>query len=91
MYTSCTQEEVKKNIIQSFCSNTSHLRIVIATFAFIMGLDVPNVRQVLHWGHWMILNVTYRNLRGGGQGVMEICAVLFYIIQARTTDQLIKR
>ena len=50
MYTNCTHEDVKKQIIQSFSSIGSHLRIVIATIAFSMGLDIPDVRQILHWG-----------------------------------------
>ena len=43
MYTSYTQEEVKENIVKSFCLSTSHFRIVIATIAFSMGLDVPDI------------------------------------------------
>ena len=50
MYTSCTQEKVKENIVKSFCLSTGHLRIVIATIAFSMGLDVPDIRQIIHWG-----------------------------------------
>ena len=26
------------------------LRVVIATIAFGMGLDCPNVRRIIHWG-----------------------------------------
>ena len=26
------------------------VRIVVATVAFSMGLDSPNVRRILHWG-----------------------------------------
>lgn len=47
MFTSCTDVEVKSQIIQSFTKD-SPLRIVCATVAFGMGLDCPNVRQIIH-------------------------------------------
>lgn len=46
MHTSCTQKEVKENMVKSFCLSTGHLRIVIATIAFSMILDVPDIQQV---------------------------------------------
>ena len=38
MYTSLTQKEVQDNIVKSFSSATSSLRIVICTIAFGMGI-----------------------------------------------------
>ena len=49
MYTSCTDEEVKSQIVRSFCSD-SPMRIVIATIAFGLGIDTPDVRQVVRLG-----------------------------------------
>ena len=49
MFTSVVDEGQKDGIIQRFTSD-SHLRIVIATIAFGMGLDLPDVRQVIHVG-----------------------------------------
>ena len=49
MFTSCIDDDVKSQIIQSFCS-VSPLRIVCATVAFGMGLDCPDVQQVMHLG-----------------------------------------
>ena len=49
MFTSVVDEGQKDGIIQQFTSD-SHLRIIIAMIAFGMGLDLPDVRQVIHVG-----------------------------------------
>ena len=50
MYTKCTEMSVKDGIVTSFAQPDSTLRVVIATIAFGMGLDCPNVFEVIHWG-----------------------------------------
>ena len=50
MYTKCTDVSVKEKIVDHFAQPDSRLRIVIATVAFGMGLDSPNVSNVIHWG-----------------------------------------
>lgn len=49
MYTHCTHDSVKDHIAAQF-TRESPLRIMIATIAFGMGIDCPDVRQVVHWG-----------------------------------------
>ena len=49
MFTACTAPSVKKNIIKSFTDPSGNLRLLVATTAFGMGLDSPNIRQVIHW------------------------------------------
>jgi len=47
MFMSCTDPEVKEDIIKAFTKESS-LRIVIATVAFGMGIDCSGVHQIIH-------------------------------------------
>ena len=49
MYHSCTDQDVKDHVLKSFCQ-PSQLRVVIATVAFGMGIDCPDVRNIFHLG-----------------------------------------
>ena len=49
MYTSCTDEATESMIVQKF-TRPSQLRIVIATVAFGMGIDCPDVHDIFHLG-----------------------------------------
>lgn len=49
MFHSCTESCIKEKIIDSF-SKPSVLRILIANVAFGMGVDIPDIRTVVHFG-----------------------------------------
>ena len=49
MFTACTHDDVKNTFVELFCNPSSHLRIVVATIAFGMGLNCPNVIRIIHW------------------------------------------
>ena len=49
MYTHCTHPSIKCKLLEQFTSPSS-LRVIIATVAFGMGVNCPDVRQVIHWG-----------------------------------------
>ena len=49
-FTSATHESVKDEILKVFTQPSSSLRVVIATIAFGMGIDTPDIRYVVRWG-----------------------------------------
>ena len=50
MYTRAISDEMKKKIVESFMTEGGKLRLVIATSAFSMGVDCPDIRNIVHFG-----------------------------------------
>ena len=48
IFTVCTHPTVKNIILRQFQQPNSSLRVIVATVAFGMGLDCPNVRRIIH-------------------------------------------
>ena len=49
MFHSCTEPCIKDSIIKNF-STSPKLRLVIATVAFGMGVDIHDIRNIIHFG-----------------------------------------
>ena len=78
MYTRCTEPSIKEEIVTEFAKEDGRLRIVLGTIAFGMGLDCPDVRQIIHWGMSSdIESYIQETGRSGRDGYMAI-AVIFY-------------
>ena len=77
-FTGCTSPAMKKNILESFTQQDGLVRIVVATVAFGMGLDSPNVRHILHWGPPEDLEQYVQETgRGGRDGAVTKCILYF--------------
>ena len=50
MYTRASKTSVKELIMSLFRNTQSTLCVLIATTAFSMGIDIPDIRRVYHWG-----------------------------------------
>ena len=78
MFTACTHPSVKEGIVSAFTKTDSPLRIVIATIAFGMGLDCPNVRKVIHWGPPSDIESYLQETGRAGRDGAQSTALLYY-------------
>ena len=77
MYTHCTHETVKDKVLKLFTSPSS-LRVVVATIAFGIGIDCPDVRQVIHWRVPEDVETYVQETGQAGQDGLLSCAALLH-------------
>ena len=76
MYTSCTDPNIKDAIMTNF-TKLEIPRVLIATIAFGMGIDCPNVRQVVHFGApFDIESYVQETGRAGRDGLLALALLL---------------
>ena len=68
---------VKDSIVSSFCTADSQLRVVICTVAFGLGVNSPDVRQVIHWGPPSDIEEYMQQTGRAGRDGKLSCALLF--------------
>ena len=91
MFTSITDTDVKESILASVQIVDSHLRIVISTVAFGMGVDCPDVRQVVHFGLPTDTESYIQETgRGGRDGSASLALLLYKSNKGRKIDKQFK-
>ena len=50
MFHSAATSVMKERVLKTFSAKDSKLRVVIATTAFGLGIDIPDIRQIIHFG-----------------------------------------
>ena len=67
---------VRRRVLQAFLSG--RVNVIVATSAFGMGIDKPDVREVLHWGPPPTLEAYYQEAgRAGRDGHAAECLILW--------------
>ena len=78
MFSASTEECVKNSILLAFTKPDSCLRIVVATVAFGMGLDAPNVTRIIHFGSSESIEAYIQETGRCGRNGQNSTATLYY-------------
>lgn len=77
-FSACNSPGIKNQILSTFSIPSGRLRIVIATVAFGMGIDCPNIRQVVHWSPPANCESYIQETGRAGRDGQTAYATLFY-------------
>lgn len=90
MYTRVSTTEKKEEVLKSFCVVDGTLRIVIATTAFGLGIDCPDIRRVIHWGLPTNFEEYVQEAGRAGRDGNESIAIFYEGIGGRHSTQQMK-
>ena len=78
MFTRASTKEMKDKVLKSFINKDSKLRLVVATTAFSMGIDCPNICNVVHFGVPETIEQYVQEAGRAGQDGEPSTALLLY-------------
>ena len=85
MFSRASTTDMKEKVIAAFCSTNIVLRIVIATNAFSMGLDCPDIHQIIHWGPPSDFEQYVQEIGRAGRDGYASEAVLMYVWKGQSS------
>lgn len=70
--------EMKDEILKQLCSGTSTVRVIFATVAIGMGVDIPDIRAIIHVGPPCSVMAYFQETGRGGRDGKQSHAILYY-------------
>ena len=71
-------KEMKEEILKQLCSGRSVVRVLFATVAIGMGVDIPNIPQVIHFGPPCTVKAYFQETgRAGRDGKLSVACLCY--------------
>jgi len=77
VFTAVSSAEMREVLLKEFCKAGSRLRLLIATTAFGMGVDCPDIDRVVNWGCPNTLEELVQETGRGGRDGRRVEAILY--------------
>jgi len=90
MYTRASTNEMKQKVLKSFVTKNGKLRVVIATTAFSMGIDCPDIRKVVHFGTPATVEEYIQESGRAGRDQNSATACILYGLPPKTATKQMK-
>ena len=71
-------EQMKVEILRQLCSPTSIVRVIFATVAIGMGVDIPNIRRIIHISPPYSVKQYFQETGRAGRDGKQADAILYY-------------
>ena len=86
MFTRVLTSDKKEEVISLFSQPGGKLRLIIATSAFGMGIDIPDIHQIIHWGMPASLEEYVQESGRSGRDQSQSVAVVYRVHRMRNTS-----
>lgn len=78
MYHSKTPQDIKENVLSDLMSADGSIRLVIATSALGMGVNLPNIKRIVMFGVPESMESYLQAVGRGGRDGSEVLSIMFY-------------
>ena len=90
MFTAGSTSVMRQRILEQFSKKETKLRVILATSAFGLGVDCPDIIRVINWGPPPTLEDLLQQSGRAGRDGTQSEAILYYVKPGKNTSSAVK-